>query len=148
MKKAEQKRLIELLTKQVTDTLNLSESKELLKLQRCSTRNTSDKVKSDKDKFAKAQEKADKRAKNIIRMAIVQALEVYDDLGLDISERAFNVTYKAKAKAKPSSKYIEIKTPLAIRKRAKVKNAKAVEQAKVKAEADKVLKPLFDNLMK
>ena len=148
MKKTESKKLIALLTKQATEVLNLQEAKELSKLLGLQKTATNNKVKDAKDKFAKASEKAEKQAKNIIRMAIVQALEVYADAGLELDAKAFNVTYKAKATAKPSAKYIEIKTPLAIRKRRKVRNAKAVEQSKVKAEADKVLKPLFDNLMK
>ncbi len=80
-------------------------------------------------------------------MAIVQALEIYSDAGLEMDGKAFNVTYKAKASAKPSAKYIEIKTPLAIKKRAVIRGSKSQEQSKVKAEAEKWMEsmpPLFN----
>ena len=145
MKKSESKKLIALLTKQSIETLTLIESKELAKLLGQQKTATNTKVKDAKEKFAKASEKAEKQAKNIVRMAIVQALEIYADAGLEMDGKAFNVSYKAKASAKPSAKYIEIKTPIAIKKRAVIKNPKAVEQAKVKAEAKKILAPLFEN---
>jgi len=145
MKKSESKKLIALLTKQAIETLTLAESKELSKLLGQQKTATNTKVKDAKDKFAKASEKAEKQAKNIIRMAIVQALEIYTNAGLEMDGKAFNVTYKAKSSAKPSAKYIDIKTPIAIKKRAVIKNPKAVEQAKVKEEADKILAPLFKN---
>tara|TARA_R110002020_G_scaffold153128_3_gene332268 strand:+ start:6484 stop:6903 length:420 start_codon:yes stop_codon:yes gene_type:complete len=102
-------RLIELMmAKQQGAKFTVSELQEYNSLLNGEKTSTNANLKATKDKAKKAFELAEKQAKNVIRLAAAQALQILEDAQIPTDKKTINISYKAKATSKASSKYVSI----------------------------------------
>jgi len=129
MTNSNSQKLISLLTLQAEKNISSAQLVELKSLLGGAKVTTNNAVKDDKLKFAKACEKTEKQAKNIMREAIKQINTLYADADLiPVSKnKSISISYSSRCNIVPSAKNIEIK----------LISHSNVKQSK-KAEADKL----------
>jgi hypothetical protein len=111
MKKADQNLLLDLMSKKVAGTITPAEKKQYQKLLTAEKTDNGESVKADREKYAQIEASAEKRAKNIMRLAIAQAIEIYAEAGLLDTPKAKSLkfSYNKKCSVKVSAKNIDFK---------------------------------------